>query len=176
MTGWETVFSTPWISVKSQPMIDSHGCANDKPYYKLSLPDGVVILPITIDGRILLIRQYRQALGRETVEFPAGNIDPGETPEAAVRRELYEETGYRCRSADQVLSGALRLDRENARNYFFVGYGAQPDPDFQADEPISTLLLEPTEFRQMVLSGGFDHIVALPILLLASWKFGLEIA
>src|SRR5512136_2347803 len=57
--------------------------------------DCVVILPIDSKGNILLVRQFRHAVGKELLELPAGSIDPGETPEQAAVRELREETGYR---------------------------------------------------------------------------------
>ncbi len=41
-----------------------------------------------------MVRQFRYALERETLEIPAGKVDPGEKPEECVRRELLEETGY----------------------------------------------------------------------------------
>lgn len=47
-------------------------------------------------GRLLMVRQYRYAMQSELLELPAGKIDPGETPEDCARRELEEETGYRC--------------------------------------------------------------------------------
>lgn len=56
----------------------------------------VVIAPLTNDGRLLLVRQYRKAVEESLLELPAGGVDPGELPEAAVRRELIEETGYRA--------------------------------------------------------------------------------
>ena len=175
MNEWKTEFSTPWFAVEQQPARDSSGSIGDAPYYRVKQPNGVVMMPLTPKGHILLIRQYRQALGRETLEFPAGGIDPGETPVEAMTRELFEETGYRCTMIEQVLKGELRLDRENACNFFFVGQGAEPDPAFQRREPIAVETVTPTAFRQLVLDGKFDHIVALPILLLASWKLGLEI-
>jgi ADP-ribose pyrophosphatase len=55
----------------------------------------IAVIAIAPDGRILLVRQYRQALGKELLEIPAGGIDAGETPDAAVVREMQEETGYR---------------------------------------------------------------------------------
>lgn len=54
----------------------------------------VAIVPIDVDGNVLLIRQFRKPVEKELLEIPAGGIDPGEDPEAAVRRELREETGY----------------------------------------------------------------------------------
>jgi ADP-ribose pyrophosphatase len=51
----------------------------------------VVMVPIEADGRVVLIRQYRVSIDRETWEVPAGGIEPHEEPEAAVRRECDEE-------------------------------------------------------------------------------------
>lgn len=61
-------------------------------------PGAVAVLAIHND-RMLVVEQYRQALGRTEVEVPAGKLEKGEQPEDAIKRELEEETGYRC---DQV--------------------------------------------------------------------------
>jgi ADP-ribose pyrophosphatase len=57
----------------------------------------VVVLPVLGDGRMVMIRQYRHAVGRYLWELVAGRIDPGEPPLRAAHRELLEETGYRAR-------------------------------------------------------------------------------
>jgi ADP-ribose pyrophosphatase len=59
-------------------------------------PGAVVIMPQFEDGRLLVIAQYRVAVGETLLEFPAGTREPGETPPACARRELLEETGYRA--------------------------------------------------------------------------------
>jgi len=56
--------------------------------------DCVAIIAIDGEDKVLLVRQFRHAVGRDLLEIPAGGIDPGETPEQAVCRELREETGY----------------------------------------------------------------------------------
>ena len=57
-------------------------------------PGAVLMVPILADGRLVLERQFRYPVGRVMLEFPAGKIDPCETPLATAQRELREETGY----------------------------------------------------------------------------------
>jgi ADP-ribose pyrophosphatase len=57
-------------------------------------PGGVTAIPVLEDGRILLIRQFRYAIGKFILELPAGKLDSGQTPLATIAREIEEETGY----------------------------------------------------------------------------------
>jgi ADP-ribose pyrophosphatase len=60
-------------------------------------PGAVLVVPVLADGRLVIERQYRYPLQRVFVEFPAGKLDPGETPLATGMRELEEEAGYTAR-------------------------------------------------------------------------------
>ena len=63
------------------------------------------VLPVTEDGRILMVRQYRHALGRFTLEIPAGKLDsPDEPMIECARRELEEETGYRSEDLELLIN------------------------------------------------------------------------
>lgn len=64
----------------------------------------VAVVALTDDGRICLVRQYRTALGRVTVEIPAGKLDPGEDPLDAAHRELLEETGFAAKKMAYLTS------------------------------------------------------------------------
>lgn len=64
----------------------------------------VVVLPVFSDGRVLLVRQYRHAVGDFLWELVAGGIDPGESPLQAARRELREESGYEARRFSRLLT------------------------------------------------------------------------
>lgn len=57
-------------------------------------PGGAAVLPVLPDGRLLLIRQFRPAVGEMVYEIPAGRLEPGEPAECCAARELQEETGY----------------------------------------------------------------------------------
>jgi ADP-ribose pyrophosphatase len=65
-------------------------------------PGAVAMVPVAPDGRLLLVTQYRLAAGRRLLELPAGTLERGEAPFAAVTRELQEEVGMRPRKVEPI--------------------------------------------------------------------------
>ena len=65
-------------------------------------PASVILVPLPDPGRVILVRQYRYAVDRWIWELPAGNVEPGEDPEAAARRECAEETGWTARRVERM--------------------------------------------------------------------------
>ena len=67
-------------------------------------PGAVAILPITDDGKIVMVEQYRKPMDKVLVEVPAGKLEKGEEPAYTAERELEEETGYECQSLEWLIS------------------------------------------------------------------------
>lgn len=61
------------------------------------------VVPVMDDGKICMVRQYRNSIGRETLEIPAGGLNPGETMKECAIRELEEETGYKSSQVEFLI-------------------------------------------------------------------------
>jgi len=88
----EQVFDGVMLHVRSDRVRLPNGAVATREY--VVHPGAVLIVPILTDGRLVLERQFRYPIGSVMLEFPAGKIDPQESPLATARRELREEAGY----------------------------------------------------------------------------------
>lgn len=96
--------------------------------------DAAAILPVRVDGRCYLLRQFRFAIGEYILEVPAGTIDPGETPVDTARRELIEETGM---AAEIFIPRGFIFTTPgftDERIFLFEAYGLSPSNAYCADE------------------------------------------
>lgn len=170
------VFKTPWFGIE-EIYEDAPGAAQSgepSPYYSIARPNGVICLVLTPACEVVLARQYRPPLERHTLEMPAGGIEPGEAPEAAVAREVLEETGFTCDEFVHIARCRLMLNRDSAVEHFFCALGARRSPGFVPAESIETRLLSRPEFKALILDGGYEQTVALGGLWLAEQKFGFR--
>ena len=120
-------------------------------------PGAVAVVALTDDGRICLVRQYRTALGRVTVEIPAGKLSAGEDPLECAERELLEETGMTAEKMaflTTIASSAGFCD-ELIHIYMATGLSfSKSSPD--ADEFINVDLVEVGELVNAVLDGRIE--------------------
>jgi ADP-ribose pyrophosphatase len=113
-----------------------------------------VMLPVDSKGRMLLVRQYRLPARRYLWEFPAGRMDPGETPLQAARRELAEETGYRAKKWKKLISfwpspGYVA----EKMNLFVATKLTAGDAKPMEDERIRVRWFAPAEIERMIRAG-----------------------
>jgi ADP-ribose pyrophosphatase len=117
-------------------------------------PGSVVVMPVFGDGRILLIRQYRHSIGEFLWELVAGRKEPKETPAAAARRELIEETGYRAKRLRKLMRVVPTPGFVNEWMWIFAAEGltegeAQPEED----EKITPRIFTMKEAEKMIERG-----------------------
>ena len=164
----ETVYSTPWFDLIAKK---TDGPGGDKPYFSLAMPDYVSVVAVTPDHRTVLVRQYRPAVEKFTLELPSGHVDGGETPEQAAGRELFEETGYR--SARLELLGSLCSDtgRMSNRVWYFLALDAVRDAAWSGPETGVEPVVKPiAELMEDIRQVRFDHSLNLAPVLLALLK------
>jgi ADP-ribose pyrophosphatase len=117
-------------------------------------PGGAAVLPLLDDGRVVLIRQFRPALNGMLLEIPAGRLEPKESPEACVRRELVEEVGYRADQVEKLGEMLPAVGFCDERIHLFVATGLSPVPQaLEPDEYIEVLPLPLEEALAMVARG-----------------------
>ena len=120
-------------------------------------PGAVAVVALTDEGRICLVRQFRTALDRVTVEIPAGKLDPGEDPLDAAHRELAEETGMQAEKMAYLTTIASSDGFCDELIHIYMATGLsfhQSSPD--ADEFINVDLVDLSELVDAVLDGRIE--------------------
>ncbi len=95
--------------------------------------ESVVILPFTADGEVVVIEEWRQAVGRVNRGLPAGGVEDGEAPRAAVDRELAEETGYEAGAVEHLASVEPANGFSDAVFHYFRAEDCSPTADRDLD-------------------------------------------
>lgn len=113
------------------------------------------VVAVCEDGRLLMVRQYRNALERETLELPAGGLNYREEPTAeAARRELSEETGYTCKEVELLASIYTTVAFCNEKIDIYLARGLQPgEQHLDENEFINVEAYTVEELKQMI----FDY-------------------
>lgn len=125
-------------------------------YEYIKHPGAGVAVPITADGKFVLVKQYRFAISRYILEFPAGTLEPNEDPADTIKRELEEETGFRGHTwqklgsfylcpgySDEIIHAYLARDLEKLVS----------PPAGDEDEDIEVVFCDRAELEQMFNSS-----------------------
>lgn len=147
-------------------------------YYVMEFPDWVNIVPVTLDGKIVMIEQYRHASGRVHLEIPGGSMEPriGEDPKRAAVRELREETGFVPDDIRLVGRHYPNPAMQNNSMWTYVGFGCRKltEPELDPFEDIRVVQLPVNEVYDKIRSGEIDHSIVVASLLYAMSFLGVR--
>jgi len=134
-------------------------------------PGAAAMVPLLDDGKVVLIRQYRHAVGEFLWEIPAGTLEPDEEAIECARRELVEETGYEASSLDKLAQILPAPGYTDERIHIFLATGLTPAEQKLEDDEV--LKAEPKPFEtalEMIAKGKIQDAKTIAGLLLTSLK------
>ena len=164
----EYLVQRPWLTARRDVTELPDGRVNHE-YYVLEYPDWVNIIAITKEGRMVLERQYRHALGKTCYELPCGVIEKGETPLEAAKRELLEETGFAGGEWKEwmTLSPNPATSTNLALSFLAVGVEKVSGQHLDATEDIDVYLLDQDYVRDLLENNQIlQALMAAPL-----WKY-----
>lgn len=131
-------------------------------FFVIRCADWVLALPVTKDGRLVLVRQYRFGTRDLSWEPPGGVLDAGETPEAGALRETREETGYTPARVRPLGRCSPNPAIQGNRAHFVLLEDCEPGAptDLDPNEEIETALFTGDETVRMILDGRIHHAIA----------------
>lgn len=162
----------PWFTVRKECVQMPNG-EIIKDYYVHEHPEWVNVIAVTDDKKIVMIRQYRHALGQTSFEIPAGVCESdGSSPEENAKRELLEETGYVAEKWQHFMQLSSNPATHTNLTHTFLAFGAKPAKKQELDrtECIEVHLMSFEEvFEKLKNNEIIQSLMAAPL-----WRFFYE--
>lgn len=161
----------PWLTARVDKVQLPDGRVNPE-HYVLEYPDWVNVIAITEAGEFVMIRQYRHAMDVVLEELCAGVIEDGESPLAAAKRELLEETGYGGGAWHELMAIGQNPSICDNLTHCFVAEGVsrQSAQHLDAGEDIEVLLMSRGEVEALLREGRMlQALMAAPL-----WRYFAE--
>ena len=167
----EPRYRNRWIAVREDRVIRPGG--SEGLFGVVEMVAGSSVLAIDAEDNAYLVREYKYAIGRESLEAVSGAIDEGETPLAAAARELREEAGLIAAEWQELGAIDPFTTAIQCRNHLFLARGLShtaADPD--DGEELSLVKLPFDAALQMVLAGEISHAASCVMILRAARLLG----
>ncbi len=170
----EIVFHNKWVTIQRDAVKLPNGLVLDD-YFVNVRPEVVVILPVTKEGKTIMVRQYKHGGKEILLEFPGGVFSEGETDESPMEgalREMREETGYY--SDEMIYLGKVLYDPTKDTNniHFFLAKNAvkkfMPEPDLT--ENIEVLEVPFQDIPELIKAGKIKVCGTIAIYAMAAMK------
>jgi 8-oxo-dGTP pyrophosphatase MutT (NUDIX family) len=165
-----------WLRLREQRVQLANGHEIEE-FHLVDGPDWALVLAITPQQEVVMVRQYRHGMGAESLEMPAGVIEPGEPELLGAQREFREETGYAGQDWHPLLVVSTEPARQSVRAHFFVALAVElagsvsPEPS----EVLQVELHPARSLGKLIDSGQIRHGVHVAAILLAARRGFLEL-
>ncbi|HUF04498.1 MAG TPA: NUDIX hydrolase [Aridibacter sp.] len=170
VTSREKIADCRVFEVSARKSVDGDG--REGTFYVIESPDWVNVIPVTENGRIVLVEQFRHGTEELTLEIPGGMVDEGETPAECASRELTEETGYVA--GELVYLGKSRPNPAIQNNWIhhFAALGCAKDGEqsFDEHEKIAVREVDAEDLDRLIENSVITHSLVLAGIL---WFKGL---
>ncbi len=145
---------SPWVTVVER-QFGQEGALQGA-FHSLRLHDYVTVLALTKEGKVPLVRQFRPALGRFTLELPGGLLDADISPQRCAELELEEEVGYRVPDELESL-GCFDPDTGRLENRLWGFFAQQVEevPNWAAEPGVERVHLNKNELVESIATGQF---------------------
>lgn len=167
-----------WTVLESEPL---HDCAvfrvrrtlavsprtgDVHPFFCIDAEEWVNVVPVTAEGEIVMVRQYRHGSGSVTLEIPGGIIDPGESPLEAGQRELREETGYAGGAWQPIghVNPNPALFGNRVHSYWARGVEKVGEAEPHSTEETVVELVPQADLDRRLREGAIDHALVVAAL------------
>jgi ADP-ribose pyrophosphatase len=175
---WKTLSSEylerhPFFTARKDRCLRADGVIID-PYYVVELNTTATALPVTEDGQVVLVRQYRHPIGEIIYETPGGFIDEGEDILAGMQRELMEETGYTFSHIESLGKVAGNPALLNNFTELFLATGGKKIRGQQLDhnEEIEIVLVSMEELIRLLMTQQIKQSLHINCIFYALQKMG----
>ncbi len=167
--GSELIAGSPWRAVVTDRLLTRDGA--EASYTYLATPRAVFVVPVTDDGELVFVRQYRHPVRDWTLEVPAGSVEEGEAPRQAAERELAEEVGGTARHWRHLTTFYSSSAHLSLRSDVYLATGVTLEaPNPEAGEEVTLVRVPVDEAIRRALAGELaEGQTALAVLLAAPY-------
>lgn len=147
------------------------GDAGEFTRYSVRHPGAAVFLPVTSDGKLLLVKQYRASIGVSLLEAPAGTLDPNESPLECAKREIQEEVDMKAEEWTDLGELYPAPGFCDEKQYLFLAKGLSPSSlPGDEDEDIEVVEISASEVEQAIAEGAILDGKTIALFARAKWR------
>lgn len=144
-----------WFNVRKDKVKLPNGTIIDD-YFVWNSGNVAMVVPVTENGKFILVKQYKHGIGEIMIEYPAGYINEGEKPLDAAKRETLEETGYKLKDIQLLAKNVHHPTKENGIVHIFLANTNERTSgteNLDENENIELLELSPKKILRMIREG-----------------------